>query len=142
MFSCPEGTVQEGRACCEAIRQALSLINREPSESSCQEYVRPLEQLLDLHEASLADAVDFHMLRHLDDHYMSCCRASSILQFLSEKLTLADPVRDQRVKQLLRGASLAAQRGGTWCRSFSTWDYPDLDYPVSPGINNGSDSSP
>ena len=115
MFSCPEETASAGQACCEALSEALQLLRLEPEGSEARRFVGPLACLQNLHQATLADALDFHLLRHLDDHHQSCVRLS-VLPEVADALSMEDKEAEARVKQLLRDAAEAASRGGVYCQ--------------------------
>jgi hypothetical protein len=114
-FSCPEETAREGQVCCEALSEALGKLLLEPEGGEARRFVGPLTHLRDLHRATLADALDFHLLRHLDDHYQSCVRLS-VLREVSEALSMENKEAEATVKQLLRDAAEAASRGGVYCQ--------------------------
>jgi hypothetical protein len=121
MFSCPSETVREGHVCCRSLFEALQLLRLEPEGSPARRLVDPLQSLLDLHRATLADALDFHLLRHLDDHHQSCLRMS-VLPAVAEELTMVEKRHEETAKQLLREAAEAAKKGGVCCRVSSLPD--------------------
>lgn len=133
MFSCPEETAREGESCIVNLREALHIMEEEPEGSPGRRFLGPLTQLLRLHEATLADVMDFHMMRHLDDHHRSC-RRMAILPSVAEELSLSDPRKQARAQKLLRAASLAAQRGGIFCQVSmpgGLLDHLGDDFPAS-----------
>ena len=135
MFSCPEETAREGETCTVKLREALRILEEEPVGSPGRRFLGPLTQLLQLHEATLADVMDFHMMRHLDDHHQSC-RRMAILPSVAEELSLSDPRKQARAQELLRAASLAAQRGGIFCQVSTPGGLLDClgdDFPASSG---------
>jgi len=126
MFTCPEIAHEEGLVSCDRMRRALQLLRTAGHGSPAQEYVNPLQALLDCHEASLWSAVDFHGIQHLDDHYISCCRTEALLEGALEEIELPREEDTALLRSLLREAAEAARLGGRPCRVSRPGEYLGL----------------
>jgi len=116
MFTCPDVAREEGMVACERMHQALELLQTAAIGTSAEKYIKPLEALLECHEASLWAVVDFHGLQNLDDHYMSCCRTEALLGGAVDDIELPRKEDTELLRVLLREAASAARAGGRPCR--------------------------
>ena len=116
MFTCPETSREKGIVSCDHMRQALQLLNEKAIDCHAKVYIKPLQALLDCHEASLWAAVDFHGLQHLDDHYISCSRTAVLLEGVLEEIELPEKDDTGLLRELLSEAIDAARQGGRPCR--------------------------
>jgi len=116
MFACPDVAREEGVIACERMHQALQLLQANAIGTPSERYIKPLEALLDCHEASLWAAVDFHGLQHLDDHYMSCSRTEALLGGVLDDIELPRSEDTALLRRLLNEAAAAARAGGRPCR--------------------------
>ena len=116
MFTCPDVAREEGLVTCERMRRALELLQANAIGSPSERYIKPLEALLDCHEATMWAAVDFHGLQHLDEHYLSCCRTEALLGGVSDDIELPQAEDTALRRRLLNEAAAAARAGGRPCR--------------------------
>lgn len=115
MFSCPVESREKGELACHCMRRALHMLKEKGVGIRAEQYIEPLAALLDLYEACLWTAVDFHGLHHLDDHYISCSRAAALLEGSLDDMELPEKKDTDKLHGLLMTAAESARESGRPC---------------------------